>query len=99
MLYFKNLDSILHYCQAAEVVIRKHVGDVPVDEHFSREQVKDAGLWDTRITASNPENLWVLTIGESREESRMSLTLTGSPFLVSGEEGRKVTLLSEVEDA
>lgn len=70
-----------------DVVRRKHVGDVAVDEHVARLQAQDGGLGDAGVGAADPEDLRGLRVGEAAEEVGILAGRGLTPGFVAAEGG------------
>ena len=68
VLHFEDIDGKLDDGKAVEIGVNDEVGDVPVDEEFSREEVDDFVRGDAAVGTADPEVLGGQLLGESREK-------------------------------
>lgn len=85
VLDFQVFDSELDHGEGVEVRWREDVRDVSVDEDIAGLQAEDGCFRASRVRATNPKDLRVLTFGEGREQIRFGPSYCRGPSLVGGE--------------
>jgi hypothetical protein len=85
VLDLQVLDSELDHGEGVEVRWREDVRDVSVDEDIAGLQAEDGCFRASRVRATNPKDLRVLTFGEGREQIRFGPSYCRGPSLVGGE--------------
>lgn len=66
-------DGIFDDTGRIDVVAMHGIGNVAVDEDLARLAMADGRLWNARVCASYPQNLWRLALCQVDEGIRISL--------------------------
>ncbi len=73
MFDLKNFDRELQNGQTVQVRRHHHIGNIPVNEHFSGRQVQYLVGWYAAVSAADPEEFRALLLGEVFEKIRIDL--------------------------
>lgn len=79
-----DIDRIREHRESAVIVEVKLIGNITVHEDVARFRISHDGLWDARVCAADPEDLWGLSLGTLTKEIWVSIVDPFSPLSVGG---------------
>jgi hypothetical protein len=80
--YFKCVNGEIEATKKIKVCINDHIGDVSVDENFTRLCTNDYICGHSAVRATNPKNRWSLSLSLFDKVLRVNRQLRLNPFLV-----------------
>ena len=86
----EHIHCEIKHGKAIEIAVHDKVGDIAVDEHFTRRQVDDLVGGHAAVGATNPEITRALLRGENAEETRAFALHALGPAAVVVEKSRQI---------